>query len=77
MTTVEQAELERRVRRYREGRPPVDLEARTVIVVDDGIATGFTVRAAVEVARLRERARRRGRAGRVAEGRRGAAVTGG
>ncbi len=53
VTTVEQAELERRVRRYREGRPPVDLEARTVIVVDDGIATGFTVRAAVEVARLR------------------------
>ena len=53
VTTVEQAELERRVRRYREGRPPVDLEGRTVIVVDDGIATGFTVRAAVEVARRR------------------------
>jgi len=53
VTTVEQAELERRVRRYREGRPPVDFEGRTVIVVDDGIATGFTVRAAVEVARLR------------------------
>jgi putative phosphoribosyl transferase len=53
VTTVEEAELERRVRRYREGRPPVDLEGRTVIVVDDGIATGFTVRAAVEVARRR------------------------
>jgi putative phosphoribosyl transferase len=53
VTTVEQAELERRVRHYREGRPAVDLEGRTVIVVDDGIATGFTVRAAVEVARRR------------------------
>jgi len=53
VTTVEQAELERRVRRYREGRPAVDLEGRTVVLVDDGIATGFTVRAAVEVARRR------------------------
>ncbi|GGL13461.1 hypothetical protein Sme01_69790 [Sphaerisporangium melleum] len=47
----EQRELLRRVRRYRGDRPPVDLARRTVIVVDDGIATGGTARAACQVAR--------------------------
>ena len=40
-------ELERRIRVFREGRPKPDVKGRTVIVVDDGIATGGTVRAAV------------------------------
>jgi putative phosphoribosyl transferase len=49
----EQAELERRVLRYRGDRPAVDLQGRTVIVVDDGIATGSTAKAAVEFVRRR------------------------
>jgi predicted phosphoribosyltransferase len=44
----ERAELERRIRRYRGDRPPPDLRNRTVIVVDDGLATGVTARAAIE-----------------------------
>ncbi len=47
----ERAELERRARRFRGDRAAVPLAGRTVIVVDDGIATGGTARAAVEVAR--------------------------
>ncbi|MEU1761524.1 phosphoribosyltransferase [Micromonospora sp. NPDC005686] len=47
----EQAELERREQRYRGGRPPLDLTGRTAVVVDDGLATGATARAAVQVAR--------------------------
>ncbi|MER3452478.1 MAG: phosphoribosyl transferase, partial [Acidimicrobiia bacterium] len=47
----ERAELERRVRRYRGGRPRVPVAGKTVIVVDDGIATGSTARAACRVAR--------------------------
>ncbi|MFI1196878.1 phosphoribosyltransferase [Micromonospora sp. NPDC020750] len=47
----EQAELERRERRYRAGRPPLDLTGRTAVIVDDGLATGATARAAVQVAR--------------------------
>lgn len=43
----ETAELMRRERRYRAGRPPLDVRGRTVILVDDGIATGVTIRAAI------------------------------
>ena len=50
-------ELERRLHAYRGGRPPVSVEARTAIVVDDGLATGFTARAAIEVMRRRSAAR--------------------
>jgi putative phosphoribosyl transferase len=49
----ERAELERRVRRFRGDRAAVSLAGRTVIVVDDGIATGATARAACQVARAR------------------------
>jgi putative phosphoribosyl transferase len=48
----EQAELRRRVQRYRAGRPPTSVAGRTVVVVDDGLATGFTARTAVAVLRL-------------------------
>jgi putative phosphoribosyl transferase len=43
----EEHELERREQVYREGRAPPDVEGRTVILVDDGLATGSTMRAAV------------------------------
>jgi putative phosphoribosyl transferase len=44
-------ELERREAAYREGRPPLSLEGKTVVLVDDGLATGSTMRAAVLAAR--------------------------
>jgi putative phosphoribosyl transferase len=43
----EERELERRERDYRDGRPPVDVQGRTVILVDDGLATGSSMRVAV------------------------------
>jgi putative phosphoribosyl transferase len=49
----EAAELEHRVRLYRGEREPIPITGRTVIVVDDGLATGFTARAAIEVLRRR------------------------
>jgi putative phosphoribosyl transferase len=42
----ESRELERREAAYREGRPPLELSGKTVILVDDGLATGATMRAA-------------------------------
>ncbi|MGW2641177.1 phosphoribosyltransferase [Streptomyces sp. NPDC001348] len=53
----ERAELHRRERRYRQGRPQPDLTGRTVIVVDDGLATGSTARAALRHVRRRAPAR--------------------
>jgi predicted phosphoribosyltransferase len=47
----ESAELARRERRYRSGRPALALDGRVTLLVDDGLATGATARAAVEVAR--------------------------
>jgi predicted phosphoribosyltransferase len=47
----EESELIRRERRYRFSRPPLNLTARPAILVDDGLATGATARAGVEVAR--------------------------
>lgn len=43
----EQRELERREREYRGDRPPLDMKGRTGILVDDGLATGATMEAAV------------------------------
>ncbi len=54
---VERKELLRRVERYRRNRPEVDMTGRTAIVVDDGLATGYTARAAVEAARARRATR--------------------
>ncbi|HSO98992.1 MAG TPA: phosphoribosyltransferase family protein [Solirubrobacteraceae bacterium] len=46
-------ELRRRIERYRDGRAPLDVRDRTVIVVDDGLATGLTALAAVRALRAR------------------------
>jgi putative phosphoribosyl transferase len=43
----ERAELERRERAYRADRPPVDVRGRRVVVVDDGLATGASMRVAL------------------------------
>jgi putative phosphoribosyl transferase len=49
----ERIELTRRVELYRSNRTPLELLGRTVIVVDDGLATGATARVALEIARTR------------------------
>lgn len=51
VTRLQLLEVDRRERLYRNGRPAPDLGGRTVIIVDDGIATGATVRAAISVVR--------------------------
>jgi putative phosphoribosyl transferase len=50
----ESRELRRRVESYRDGRPPVPVRGRSVIVVDDGLATGLTNLAAVRALRKRD-----------------------
>lgn len=53
---VEGGELARRERTYRGNRPPIDVRGRTVILVDDGLATGATMAAAVQALRKAETA---------------------
>src|SRR5437868_2307001 len=53
----EQQELERRERLYRGDRPPPDVRGRTVILIDDGLATGASMRAAVAALRQQQPAR--------------------
>lgn len=56
-TKRERAELARRERLYRANQPPFDLAGKTVIVVDDGLATGSTMSAAIAVIREHKPAR--------------------
>jgi putative phosphoribosyl transferase len=53
----ERVELERRARQYRGDRPRLDLHGRCAVIVDDGVATGSTARAACQVARAHGAAR--------------------
>jgi predicted phosphoribosyltransferase len=53
VTAKETAELQRREQIYREGRPPPELRGKIGILVDDGLATGATMRAAVKALRQR------------------------
>src|SRR5258705_702990 len=53
----EQRELERREREYRDGRPPIDVRGRTVVLVDDGLATGSSMRVAALALRNKNLAR--------------------
>jgi putative phosphoribosyl transferase len=57
ITAEEQAELERRLRRFRGDRPLPDLRGRTVILVDDGLATGVSAAAAIRALQRLEPAR--------------------
>jgi predicted phosphoribosyltransferase len=53
----EQAELDRREGAYRDGRSPLELNGRTVLLIDDGLATGSTMKAAVQAVRAQGPAR--------------------
>ena len=54
VTTREREELARREESYRGDRPPLDLRGRTVVLVDDGLATGASMRAAVGAVRSQD-----------------------
>jgi putative phosphoribosyl transferase len=57
VTVREQQELERRQHLYRDDRPAPDVQGRIVILIDDGLATGSTMRAAIAALRLQHPAR--------------------
>jgi len=54
---IQQADLARRARYYRGGRPPAMIEGKCVVLVDDGVATGSTAHAAIKALRARNPAR--------------------
>lgn len=48
------SEVARRIKEYRGNKPPFELKGKTVIITDDGVATGATIMAAVEIVRQQE-----------------------
>ena len=57
VTANELMEMERREHAYRDDRPPLDVRGRTIILIDDGLATGATMHAAVQALREQEPAK--------------------
>jgi len=57
VTRREQAEMERREREFRGDRPPLNVQGKIVILIDDGLATGSTMRAAVAALRQQDPAK--------------------
>jgi putative phosphoribosyl transferase len=57
LVKAKRAEVDDRVQRFRRGAAPVDVRGKTILVVDDGIATGGTARAALQTLRARGAAR--------------------
>jgi putative phosphoribosyl transferase len=53
LVAAKRAEIDERVQRFRRGAAPIDVRGRTVLVVDDGLATGGTARAALQALRAR------------------------
>ncbi|MBI2169652.1 MAG: phosphoribosyltransferase [Actinobacteria bacterium] len=51
LARAEAVEVQRRVERYRAGRPRASFEGKAVVIVDDGLATGVTAHAGIEAAR--------------------------
>ena len=51
---VQQQEAQRRLQAYRGDRPPLDLSGKTVLLVDDGVATGATMKAAIASAKAKD-----------------------
>ncbi|MBD2258622.1 phosphoribosyltransferase [Pseudanabaena sp. FACHB-2040] len=54
VATAEAEELQRRDRTYRPNKPPLDIQGQAIILVDDGIATGSTLKAAISVLRQQQ-----------------------
>jgi len=54
VTAREERELERQERTYRDGRTPLDVQGRTVILIDDGLATGSSMRVAAAALRNKQ-----------------------
>lgn len=54
ITQTEKQEVDRRVQRYRAGKPLPELKEKTVIIIDDGLATGATMHAAVDFFKKKE-----------------------
>lgn len=53
----EEKEAERRIKKFRDGKPLPDMRGKTAVIIDDGVATGLTIRAAIAAARHKHAAK--------------------